>query len=112
MELIIFRFGGALFQEGNPGPILASILKLDLTKSNYEQFSETNQNNRYVSVNTGSSRFDVIKDFMDEKGWSFKEQIGSGLIYTKNKENLVVETRQYTKHYIIWDIPKEVFNLD
>lgn len=106
---IIFRFGSALFQEGNPTPILSSILKLELSNSNYEQF-ETTKRNSYVSENIGYSRYDVIKGLMKEKGWDFKEQIGSGLIFEKNEKTLIVETRQYSKHYIIWDIPNEVFS--
>jgi hypothetical protein len=110
IAFIVIRFGSALFQEGNPLPILISILKLEITKDAYEQFSETDQRIGFVSDGKGSSRYDVINDQMEELGWSFKEQLGSGLVYTKNKENLVVETRQYTKHYMIWNIPKEVIN--
>jgi hypothetical protein len=110
IAFIVVRFGSALYQEGNPIPILISILKLEITNGDYKQFSETDQWIRYVSDGKGSSRYDVINDQMEEMGWSFKEQLGSGLVYMKNKENLVVETRQYTKHYILWNIPQEVNN--
>jgi hypothetical protein len=107
--LISLRFGSAVFQERNPTPILTSIMNLELSKSNYEQFSESNMRNRYVSANTGNSRYDVVKEFMKEKGWDFKEQIGSGLVFGKNEKTLVVETRKYSRHYILWDIPNEAF---
>ena len=109
LGFIVLRFGSALFQEGNPTPILNSILNLELSNSDYEQYSETNKRNRYVSENTGYSRYDVVKGFMKEKGWYFKEQMGSGLIFEKNEKTVVVETKQYSKHYILWDIPAEVF---
>ena len=107
--LITLRFGSALFQEGNPIPILTSIMGLELSNSDYEQFSESNDRNRYVSTNTGDSRYHVIKEFMKEKGWGFKEQMGSGLVFENDEEILVVETKQYSKHYILWNIPSEVF---
>jgi hypothetical protein len=110
IAFVVFRFGSALFQEGNPLPILISILKLELTKDDYEQFSETEQSLRYVSDGKGSSRYDVINDQMEEMGWRFKEQLGSGLVYMKDGDNSVIETRQYTKHYMIWNLPKEVIN--
>ncbi len=57
ISLISLRFGSALFQEGNPTPILMSIMILELSDSDYEQFSETNIHNRYISDNTGSIRY-------------------------------------------------------
>lgn len=108
--LITLRFGSALFQEGNPLPILTSIMGLELSNSDYEQFSESKIRNRYVSENTGKSRNNVIKEFMKEKGWDFKEQLGSSLVFENDEETLVIETRQYSNHYILWSIPSEFFN--
>jgi len=108
--LITLRFGSALFQEGNPIPILTSIMGLEISNSDYEQFSESKIRNRYVSANTGKSRNNVIREFMKEKGWDFKEQMGSGLVFENGGETLVIETRQYSNHYIVWSIPSEFFN--
>lgn len=105
---IVIRFGSALSQEGNPVSILISILELDFSDSDYEKFSETVKYDRYVSENTGVSRFDVIKGFMKEKGWEFKEQMGSGLLFDKGEQTIIVETVQYSKYYILWNIPSEV----
>jgi hypothetical protein len=107
---ITFRFGSALSQEGNPLPILTSIYKLDFSNSHFVQYSKTDKGNRYISENSGESRFDVTKDFMKKKGWSFKEQIGSGLVFEKSGLNIVVETRQFSRHYILWDIPNEALS--
>ena len=106
-SLIIFRFGSALYQERNPLPILISIMRLELFNNDFEQFDESKTRHRYVSANLGNSQYNVIKDFMNEKGWNFKEQIGSGLAFENNGEILVVETRQFSKHYILWNVPVE-----
>lgn len=108
--LITLRFGSALVQEGNPLPILTSIMRLELSNSDYEQVGESKSSHQHVSLNTGNSAYDVIKDFMDEKGWSYKEQIGSGFIFKYGEENIVISTRQYSRHYFLWDIPSELFN--
>lgn len=105
---LTFRFGSALSQEGNPLPILSSIAKLEFANSSYEQYSKTEKSTSHVSLNTGESRYDVIKDIMKDNGWDFKEQMGAGLIFDKNGQTKVVETRQYSRHYILFDIPNDV----
>lgn len=104
---IVLRFGSALSQEGNPLPLLTSIYKLEFSGRDYMQFSSLENGKRYVSDNTGASRFDAAKKMMENYGWKFKEQMGSGLIFTKGEQTTVVETRQYSKHYILWDIPED-----
>ncbi len=44
--------------------------------------------------NTTSAIFSA-KEFMKTRGWEFKEQIGSGLVFQKDKETTTIETRQY-----------------
>ena len=88
---------------------LTSVMGLKFSNCDYGQFCESNIRNRYVSENTGKSGYNVIKELMKEKGWDFKEQMGSGLVFEKDEDTFVVETRQYSKHYILWDIPSEVF---
>ncbi len=107
LGFIALRFGGALSQEGNPLPILISISKLEFTGSDYEQFSESDQEIRYVSENNGGSRYDIVKGFMKDRGWNFKEQMGSGLLFEKDKQTTIVETRQFSKYYFLWDFPIE-----
>ncbi|MEK4297472.1 hypothetical protein [Paenibacillus sp. FSL R5-0914] len=104
---IIFRFGSALSQEGNPVTILVSISKLEFTNSNFEQFSESDKQLRFVSKNSGEFRYDVVKEFMKEKGWNFKDHMGSGLIFENDKQTIIVETRQFSRHYFLWDIPNQ-----
>lgn len=109
LGLFILRYGSVLTQEGNPIPILTSIIKLELLNSDYMEFSTTNFGNRYVSENVGNSRYDVVKKFMKEKGWDFKDQMGAGLVFEKNEDVITIGTRQYSKHYFLWDVPNGVF---
>lgn len=54
---------------------------------------------RYVSE-TGD-QYDSVREFMKENGWNYKEQMGSGLVFEKNYEITIIETRQYSKYYYI-----------
>lgn len=107
--LLTLRFGSALYQEGNPLPVLYAITHLELADSAYEKFAEEDFSKRYVSADTGEGRYDVIKKFMDEQGWVFEEQAGSGLIFEKDGIFLAVETRQYSERYVLWDVPKQFY---
>lgn len=106
--LFFFRFGTALTQEGNPLPIVSSIFVLDFSDSAYEEFAESEDGTRFVSENTGETRFDVVEELMNKNGWEFTEQLGSGLVFERDAETTIVETRQFTKHYFLWDVPGRV----
>ena len=102
-----FRFGSALTQEGNPVPYLIGISKYELSNNGYEEVLETTNEIRYISEFEEKYPLGMAKEFMKNKGWKFKEQMGSGLVFEKDKETITIATRQYSKHYFIWDIPKD-----
>ncbi|MEH7098190.1 hypothetical protein [Neobacillus vireti] len=105
---IILVIGPALFQEGNPVPLLISIVKLKMTDTDYVRFLNTENKSRYLSSNTGQNPLNKVKDVMNAKGWAFEEQMGSGLIFLKDEKEAIVLTRQYSKYFVIWDVSKSV----
>ncbi|WHY88872.1 hypothetical protein QNH39_13980 [Neobacillus novalis] len=110
--IIISSFGSVLFQEGNPVPLMVSAMKLHLFDSEYVEFSKTEKRSRYLSKNIGDSRYDIVKEFMKSKGWIYEEQMGSGLIFVQDDREAIVETRQYSKYFIIWDVQQALFTSD
>lgn len=106
--LCIGFFGPVLFQEGNPIPLLVSILKLKTTDSNYVQFLNSEKQSMYLATNQGKNPLFEVKEFMKSKGWKFEEQMGSGLIFLKDENEAIVLTRQYSKYFVIWDVSKSV----
>jgi hypothetical protein len=108
-SLLLMAYSPVIFQEGNPLPLLTSAVKLQFTDNDFVQFSKSDKRSRYLSESTGNSEYEIVKEFMDSKGWKYQEQMGSGLIFTKNGEDAVVEVRQYSKHYFIWEIQKAFF---
>lgn len=107
---IALRFGSALTQEGNPIPYLISIARLELLNNGYEKILDTENGNRYLSESKERFPYVIAKEFMKSKGWDFKEQLGAGLVFEKDEKVITIGTRQYSNHYYIWDVPKEVFN--
>lgn len=47
---------------------------------------------------------------MKERGWDYKEKMGATLVFEKDGENTIIETRQYSKYYFMWNVPKEILN--
>jgi hypothetical protein len=105
---IFIRFGSALTQEGNPVPYLRSIMKLELSNNGKEKVVDGQHEERYISEFKVKYPYGIAIEYMDSLGWEFKEQMGSGFIFEKNGQQTIVETRQFTKEYYIWDVPKEV----
>ena len=100
---------GALWQEKDPLKHLTSIAKLKLTSSNYEIISEVDNNYVvYLSDTERDDTFENIQLSLEQNGWQFKEQLGSGYIFEKAGEEMVVTSRQYSSSYYLWTVPKGI----
>lgn len=108
LGFIYIQLGSALTQEGNPFPYLRSIMKLEISNNGKEKVVDGQHEARYISEFKVKYPYGIAIEFMESKGWEFKEQMGSGFIFEKNGQEVVVETRQYSKQYYIWDVPNEV----
>lgn len=105
--LIGFRYGHILTKDEGTIRLVVSIFILDTTSRDFVKFDETISVTRYVSENSGESRYDIIKKVLSDLGWSYKTQEGAALFFQKDKEILVVETELVTENYFIWDVPIE-----
>ncbi|HLG26670.1 MAG TPA: hypothetical protein VI423_02695, partial [Paenisporosarcina sp.] len=105
--LIGFRYGHILTKDEGTIRLVVSIFILDTTSRDFVKFDETISVTRYVSKNSGESRYDIIKKVLSDLGWSYKTQEGAALFFQKDKEILVVETKLLTENYFIWDVPIE-----
>ncbi|WP_462413385.1 hypothetical protein [Neobacillus sp. Marseille-QA0830] len=108
--LLISSFGSPLLQEGNPIAMLVSATKLRLSDSDYVLVTKTDKRRKYMSENANKQDYKIVKEYMETKGWDYKEQMGSGLIFTKDGEDAVVEVRQYSRHFFIWEIQRAFFH--
>ncbi|MFV8828557.1 hypothetical protein [Alkalihalobacterium sp. APHAB7] len=107
ISFIGLRFGSALFQEERPLLMLYTVMKLEFSDHDFELISDTSTSKRYISKTRVSSE-EIFHIYMSERGWNFKEQMGSGFIFEKDGMVRVVTTRMYTRHYFIWSVPNEI----
>lgn len=102
--IIISVYGDVLFQEGNPAPIIKAIGKLETGDVDYVEISGTPI--KYIS----KSRVDrekMIREYMSDLGWTYKEQMGSGYFFERDGVEGLVNTKQWTGKYFIWTVPGE-----
>ncbi len=86
-----------LFQEGNPIPIIKGITALN--KENEIVQISKNPEIYLTKTDKGSSS---ITNLMKNEGWKFEEQFGSGYIFSKDDNKVMITSTQYTGKYKIW----------
>lgn len=101
-------FGSALSQEAHTPNILQSIFTLHVSNGDFKQVHSDESRYQYVSRYEPKTDYELIKRFMSEKGWAFKEQMGAGLFFEKNSVRTVITTKLYTGRYMLWNVEKDV----
>lgn len=49
-----------------------------------------------------------VKRWFADRGWTFKDQMGAGLMFERDGEEAIATTRQWTRHYVLCQIPADV----
>lgn len=92
-------FSPIIFQEGNPCPQIRGMIELNLIGKDIIELSA----NKYMTKSENG--FDIIKSFMEQKGYDFIEQMGSGYIFRSAEgKNAVAVHKYYSRHYSLWKI--------
>ncbi len=52
--------------------------------------------------------YENLKKMMEDKGWFFKEQVGSGFVFQNEQGEITVLSKMWTKNYVIFHFPKEI----
>jgi hypothetical protein len=98
--IFLFLFSPVIFQEGNPWPQIKGIVQLAISRSDMIELPDSDS--KYLTKNKGG--WDVIDNFLKNKGYEFTEQMGSGYFYKSFDSNVVLTRRQYGRFYIIWTV--------
>ena len=102
---IIF-YSSIIFQEGNPWPQIKGIVRLNF--GSREVVKLDIGDNKYI---TKSDNPEIIKSFMKERGYEFREQLGAGYLFQSlTGESAVVVHRYYSRYYSLWSITENKNN--
>lgn len=108
MVLILVSSNKSLYQEGNPVPLIIGILQLELSDETLVHLNYKEKVSYLIKKDTLDSEFNLVSQSLDRyielkisQGWIFKEAIGSGLIFEYEDHFITIETKMYSKHYMI-----------
>jgi len=106
--LILVLSNKSLYQEGNPVPLIIGILQLELSDETLVHLNYKEKVSYLIKKDTLNSEFNLVSQSLDRyielktaQGWMFKETIGSGLIFEYEDRLITIETKMYSKHYMI-----------
>jgi hypothetical protein len=101
LALAFWLYKPVIFQEGNPAPLVRGIMQLNFTQDKIVKLIMAGD--RYLTKSENGQ--EVIKYFMQDKGYEFTEQMGSGYFFKDKNENTLIAThRYYSRFYSIWSL--------
>jgi hypothetical protein len=99
--LFLVFYSPVIFQEGNPWSQVKGVVKLNFTNKDLVKIS--GEDNKYMTKSNNG--FAVIKSYMEEKGYSFVEQMGSGYFFqSATGESAIATHKYYSRFYSLWDV--------
>ncbi len=105
--LSLFLYSPVIFQEGNPWPQIKGMMRLTMNKNEIVKISD--QENKYMTKSEGGR--EVVINFMLQKGYIFKEQLGSGFVFEKQGIGTAITHRYYSRFYSLWNFPEDLENI-
>lgn len=107
--LVVLLYRPVIFQEGNPMPLVNGIMRLNFTQDKIVVLNM--DGDRYLTKSNNGQ--EVIKSYMQDKGYAFTEQMGSGYFFKSLTEQSAVATHKYySRFYSLWNITENTNNLD
>ncbi len=102
LVLLLFQFNSISARESAPFPLISAAVKLAWNNSDIEAITGTPE--KYlVKITDG---IDPVITLMETRGWHFKEQMGSGIVFVRQGELMTVGSRMFTNKYMIISVPR------
>lgn len=108
-SLILLLLGLAWFklyplyqQEGSLLPYASTAWQLETGSADIA--AVPGEMEKYMARSTDAMQ--ALTDMMASRGWTFKEQMGAGIIFVKNGVVATVSSRMYSGRYMVFSIPE------
>jgi hypothetical protein len=107
--LVVLLYRPVIFQEGNPTPLAKGIIRLNFTQDKIIKL-DVNGDRYLTKSNNGQ---EVINLYMNDKGYNFIEQMGSGYFFQSlTGESAVATRKHYSRFYSLWNITENINNTE
>jgi hypothetical protein len=101
LALALWLYKSVIFQEGNPAPLVRGIIQLNFTPDKIVKLAMAGD--KYLTKSKNGQ--EIIKDFMQDKGYEFTEQMGSGYFFKlSNGKGAITIHKYYSRYYSLWSI--------
>ncbi len=92
-----------LYQDVNPTALASAAIRLCLHKQNIEPVS-THPEKYLLKVTEGELA--PFISLMENRGWTYKDQMGAGIVFIKHGQLLTAVSSMYSKDYMIITVPE------
>lgn len=93
----LLYFGAALSQEKDTPEILKTAMFMELTRTNVATVGDHQQR---LLIRT----FPSLKTYLEQYGWTWKDQMGAVVVYSKVKRRLNANCVMYSRSYMICNL--------
>lgn len=101
--LFFYTFRPVIFQEGNPTPLIIGIVKLNLTDQKIVKLNMAGE--KYLTKSSIGKK--ILIDKLNDQGYKFIEQMGSGYFFRDDEFNGLIATHKYySRFFSLWSIIK------
>jgi len=99
-----------LKQEDNPIQVIGGIIQLNIRGLDLYEYDSNMESKQYITAS--KEGFEIIQMLLEDEGWLFKEQFGSGYLFESSantEENTTISSVQFTRYFKLWLIPQTAF---
>lgn len=93
----LLYFGTALSQEKDTPEILKTAMFMELTRTNVAMVGDHQQR---LLIRT----FPSLKTYLEQYGWTWEDQMGAVVVYSKEKRRLNANCVMYSRNYMICNL--------
>jgi hypothetical protein len=104
--LISIQVYPLLTQEENTLLILSGIVQLNLNDVDIYEYDSDSATKYYIAKSKDGH--DPIFKVLEDDGWTYREQFGSGFLFKKSSnetEQVTVGSIQFSRYFTLWKVP-------
>lgn len=72
------------------------------------KITEENGYQWYICEMDEGKAYDYLKKWMKNRGWTFKEQIGSGFLFQREQGEIIIHSEMWTQNYVLFHFPSGI----
>jgi poly-gamma-glutamate synthesis protein (capsule biosynthesis protein) len=90
-----------LYQDVKPTTLASGAIRLTWHNTDIEAISQSPE--KYLIRTTDG--IDSFISLMETRGWTYREQMGAGIVFVKNGQLLTAVSRNYSRYYMVITVP-------